>query len=687
MMLFKLSFKNLRKSMKDYTIYFLTLILGVAIFYVFNALESQQAMTGISASSHDLIQLMVTMLSFVSVIVAFILGFLIVYANNFLIKRRKKEFGVYMMLGMGKGGISKILFGETILIGILSLGIGLFIGVFASQFMSILVAKLFEADLSAYTFTISISALQKTTINFGIMYIIVLLFNAFTISRYKLIDLFHARQKGEKQKIKNTGLAVIVFIVAVCILGYAYYQVGYREATINEEKAGVMIVMGCIGTFLVFWSLTGFLLKFVQRFKRLYYKNLNAFILRQLGSNINTAVFSMTVICLLLFVTICAFSSGISMNNALRGDLQEMTPVDMCMQKTMDLTVDDGFDPIQVEKSHESVAMMLEKMGFSMDNMAEDYVEITIYTSNEINYGTTLSQYEEEVSKIFSYLRMDYAERIVGVSEYNKIAALYGNPTYELDDSEYLMICEYDNMEVLRNLPLKDGVNITIGDFTLKPAFADCQKGILMMGVSNTDSGFILVPDAVIAAEAGKLLTREKNFLAGNYNTDILEEKKEIDTILVEMSVDRGEGYRGADGITKLALYEGSVGLAAIIVFVVLYLGIVFLISGAALLALKALSETTDSKGRYEILQKTGADEKMIHHALFWQIGLFFMLPLLLAIIHSYFGMRFISFVLVVFKKGDMLSSMGVTAAILLLVYGGYFIATYNGSKRIIDEK
>ena len=157
-MLFKLSVKNMKKSMKDYAIYFLTLILGVAIFYVFNALDGQKAMLGLSQSGYQMVNLMVQMISLVSGLVAFILGFLIVYANNFLIKRRKKEFGVYMMLGMGKGGISGILFGETILIGILSLGVGLLLGVFASQFMSILVAKLFEADVTGDTCTVSVAA-------------------------------------------------------------------------------------------------------------------------------------------------------------------------------------------------------------------------------------------------------------------------------------------------------------------------------------------------------------------------------------------------------------------------------------------------------------------------------------------------------------------------------------------------
>ena len=180
MMSFKLAFKSMKKNMKDYVIYFLTLVLGVAIFYIFNSLDAQQAMLEMSESKRQIIDLMIQMLGGVSVFVSFVLGFLIVFANNFLIKRRKKEFGLYMLLGMGKGGISKILLIETLLIGIFSLAIGLLIGVFASQFMSVLVANLFEADMTEYKFIFSQSALIKTIIYFAIIYIIVMLLNLFT---------------------------------------------------------------------------------------------------------------------------------------------------------------------------------------------------------------------------------------------------------------------------------------------------------------------------------------------------------------------------------------------------------------------------------------------------------------------------------------------------------------------------
>lgn len=161
MMLFKLSIQNLRKSLKDYTIYFATLIIGVAIFYVFNSMEKQTIMMKTSSATYGVIKLMNSTMAAISVFVAFVLGCLIVYASNFLMKRRKKEFGIYMLLGMEKGRIARIIMTETIIIGLVSLVLGLTVGIIASQGMSILVAKLFEADMTKYQFVVSYSAIGK----------------------------------------------------------------------------------------------------------------------------------------------------------------------------------------------------------------------------------------------------------------------------------------------------------------------------------------------------------------------------------------------------------------------------------------------------------------------------------------------------------------------------------------------
>ena len=213
-MLFNLSLKNIRKSFKDYAIYFFTLILGVAIFYIFNSLESQTVMLKLNSSTKDIIKLMNNVLSGVSVFVSFILGFLIVYANQFLMKRRKKEFGIYMILGMSKKQISKILLVETITIGLISLVIGLVLGVALSQVMSIVVANMFEADMTKFTFVFSLSAWIKTMIYFGIMYLLVMVFNTIQVNRQQLIKLLTANRQNEEVKLKNTYLCIGIFIGA-----------------------------------------------------------------------------------------------------------------------------------------------------------------------------------------------------------------------------------------------------------------------------------------------------------------------------------------------------------------------------------------------------------------------------------------------------------------------------------------
>ena len=325
-MLFKLSARNMQKSFKDYAIYFITLVLGVALFYMFNSLDSQEAMLQVSSSTKEMIKLMINMLGMVSIFIAVILGLLIVYANNFLINRRKKEFGIYMTLGMGKRQISKILLLETIFVGIISLAIGLILGIFASQFMSILVAKLFQADMSEFEFVFSQNACIKTCIYFAVMFLAVMVFNTFTISRYKLISLLTASKKNEQVRMKNPIICIIVFIIAAIGLSYAYWMVTkgvFKMKNVDEttKAIGISVLIGIAGTVLIFWSFSGLILKLLQTKKSTYLKGTNMFVLRQLHNKINTTVISMSVICLMLFMTITALSSSIALKNSMQADI------------------------------------------------------------------------------------------------------------------------------------------------------------------------------------------------------------------------------------------------------------------------------------------------------------------------------------------------------------------------------
>ena len=696
-MLFKLSFRNMKKSFKDYAIYFLTLVLGVAIFYMFNSIDSQQAMIEVSQSTREMIQLLIQMLGMISVFIAIVLGFLIVYANNFLINRRKREFGIYMSLGMGRRQISGIILLETILIGIISLIVGLFIGIFASQFMSILVAKLFEADMSEFTFVFSKDACIKTCIYFAVMYIAVIIFNTLTISRYKLINLLTAVKKNEKVKLKNPIISILIFIASSVLLGYAYYLVtgGVYELRTDEQLLKP-ILMGVIGTVGIFWSLSGFILRLIQTRKSVYLKGTNMFVLRQLNNKINTNIVSMTVICLMLFMTISALSSSLSIQSALDSQLEKFTPVDVNLYKTAYLpesyvssysgkTIYNTEE--QIEDSRHPVSYTLETNGYDMNNL-KDIVEIPIYAIPEWTLKYSLGNYYEKAKTQFSMLTYDTPESVIKISDYNKIAKLYGEEQYSLNDDEYMVLCDFEQMINIRDEALKQNSDIEINGKTYHAKYKECKDGFVLMSTSNMNAGIILVPDSFEIKEENT----EQYFLAANYNAETEEEKIELNNVLAgevdsELFDNLSEKEINLEGMTKISIKEASKGLSTIIIFIAIYLGIVFLIASSAILALKQLTESSDNKQRYTILRKIGCDEKMINGALFRQIFIFFMMPLALAIVHSIFGIKFILSMLAALASPDeLLPSIIVTAVIIGAIYGLYFLATYIGSKNIIKE-
>lgn len=683
MMLFKLSLKNISKSIRDYAIYFFTLVLGVAIFYVFNAIDSQTVMLNISSRTYEVIKLMTTILSGVSVFVSFILGFLIVYASRFLIKRRNKEFGIYLTLGISKRKISLILFLETLIIGIISLGVGLFLGTVLSQFMSILVANMFEADLTNFKFVFSSEAMVKSLIYFGIMYLIVMLFNTIMLNKCKLIDLLHSNKKSETVKLKNPWLCLIVFIASVGMLGYAYYLVtfGYGKASIMSSVNGILvpIFMGMVSTFLIFWSLSGLVLRITMRFKKFYYRGLNSFTIRQISSKVNTTVFSMTVICLMLFFTICIFSSALSLKGSLSKSMRELAPIDVQFQKVRDVSEDSDTSNVIIGDNNVSLRDTLKRL--DIYGYLTDVTETNVYRMDSVTMGDTFGDRLDSVMSEYPFLAINTRENLVSESDFNRLAKLLGEDSVHLEDGEYVIIANYQMMANVRNSVLKYRPAISINGKSYVPKGDRVLNGFMELDSSYTNVGFIVLPDEAVAG-----LEPYKTMLSANYKArnDVDREKIE------EVIGDAMEEYFNVDTLitynSKLDIYEASVGMGALVTFIGLYLGIIFLISSAAILALKELSESADNRERFGMLRKIGADENMINRALFRQIFIFFMVPLGLAIVHSIFGISFANYILKSIGTKSTLSSIVLTAVFLVVIYGGYFMVTYFASKNIIKE-
>ena len=562
--------------------------------------------------------------------------------------------------------------------------------------MSILVAKLFEADMSEFQFVFSKDACIKTCIYFAVMYIAVMLFNTMIVSRYKLINLLNATKKNETVKIRNPFLAILIFIIGSIILGYAYYIVTVETNTLRVEKDLIKpILMGIVGTVAIFWSLSGFILTTIQKIKSIYLKDTNMFVLRQINNKINTTVVSMSVISIMLFMTITILSSSLSLRNSMQKDLIEMTPVDINLEKTANLpkvyTNKYGKKITTTKEQREDSKLLisetLKNNGLDM-SVLKDIVEIPIYAIEDLTIEKFLGDEFEEIDKEFPYLIYSSAEKIVKVSDYNKIAELYKIEKYTLNDDEYIMLCDFDNQVNIRNRALLDGNNILeIAGKKYKSKFNECKEGFIDMSTSHTNIGILIVPDDCNLTEAMK----KKYFLAANYNVKTDEEKEEIEKIFTENSSNFIQNLNNneiqIDGMTKISLVESSLGLTTIIIFIAIYLGLIFLIASSVILALKQLTDSSDNKQRYTILRKIGCDEKMINKALFRQIGIFFGMPLILAIIHSIFGIQFaLNLLSGIAKANELLPSIIVTIVIMSTIYGSYFLATYFGSKNIIKE-
>ena len=656
-MYFKLAAKNIKKSLKDYTIYFLTLVFGVCIFYTFNSIKSQGVMMELSGLQANAFELTNSVIGIASVFISFILGFLIVYANNYLIKRRKKEFGIYMTLGMENKSLSRIIFVETMLIGVISLGIGLVCGVLLSQGISVFTAKLFKTDITKFTFIFSKDAFIRTIICFGLIYLVVLIFNSYAVRKVQLIDLLNGARKNENLKVKNIWISVVVFLISITMIGIAYYMV--LKAGVAVVFNIVPIILGFVGTFLFFFSLSGFLLKILQANKKHYLKDLNMFVLRQINSKINTTFISMSFICLMLFVAICTFSGGLGITKAMNIDLDDLTQFDASFW---------SYDTDNI------IGVINEQYG-GLDPIIEERSQYTNYNT-ETTYSKFISQEAMEKNKNNYPIFVDDKIKAIKLSDFNSVMRMLGKEEIALEENEYYAFGDIPDLIKYIQEAMDRETNVIVNGNELKPANYEVMEVTTYNSTMKNNLCTFVVNDSLVNG-----LEVSMTNLNIKFNCSEEEAENFINNNL--RSVDR-VGKVPVYGMTKNELRDNSIGLGAMISYLAIYIGIVFLITSAAVLALQQLCESADNSYRYELLKKIGVDDKMIKRSLFYQIGIYFMVPLSLAIVHSIVGLKVSGDIVSIFGNANMLKYILYTMIAVVFIYGGYFIATYNGAKKII---
>ena len=661
----KLIIKNVRKNIRDYLIYFLTLTISVSVFYAFNSISDQPAFSEMGMTKTLLYDQLGILLSTLTVLIAVVLAFLIIYANQFLLKRRKKELGLYMVLGMKKGRISRIFAGETFCVGVIALVTGLCLGVALSQGISLVALKLFAIELSKFQLVFSVGAFQKTALCFAVIFLLVMTFNVWSVSSVHLIDLLTASRKNETSQNQSRLLPILLFFVSLaCILssGVMFYRNGILPSRENRsfQAAGILLVAG---TFLFFYSLSTVLVQVLRANSNVYLRGLNTFLVRQVGSKIRTNYFIMTIVCGLLTVTICAVSVGVSTALAMNELSGSATPYDLNVLSNVSMDGDS------------SILEYLASKDADLSGYAENMEQISIYEA-DFTYSSLFEGQNVELWPIDEGIS-DSGVSVLAVSDFNRALAMQGKEPVALTENQYLLNCNYKGTFQYVEKALESHADLVLAGIPLQRASDTVlEETYFMTSVGNNDRGTLIVPDAV-----ARSLTKDVNVLLVQYRPDA-----DSDAVLQKMipiGLDDTHGYRYAE---KNMMYDMFYGLNALVSFLCCYIGLIFLLICAALLALKQLTETTDNIYRYGLLQKLGAKKEQINRTLLSQTAIFFAAPLAVAGIFSAVLMGKAMEIVEEFMNIHISTNMVFTVVLFLVVYGSYFLATYLSCKRMVVE-
>ena len=701
-MLARLAVGNIRKSIADFGIYFLTVVLGVAVFYAFNSVSQQRTVLAMTESQDKIFELLGTVIGGVSVFIACVLVFLVVYANRFLVKRRKREFGIYLMLGMSTGDVVKIVAVESLITGAASLAVGLILGFALSQGLLYVTSLLFSADIasaSGIAFVFSADALAYTLVVFVAIFLIAAVVNAREVSKARLIDLMTAYARTEATALKSLPASLALFVVSVAMIGVSYKLLLDNGLLDLSPRFGAATVLVCAGTVLFFWSLSGFLLRIVQSSKALYYRGLNMFALRQLNAKVNTTFATLSVVCLTLFLALTSVCGGIGIRNAVEGNLAQSTSYSATVRTTYYYSTSEGFEEAGLGAYGDFAAELGGDMAAGLAQsatavgagdlqaLAEGGAQID-FLIDDVDDPLTIGDVERAAGIALTdvsgngALNPDYAStplQIVRLSQVNAALALAGAEPVELAEGECALLVDSDVTkgffeEVARRAPA-----IEVGGVRL--AAAQCIGRCIETTSFPTNTGALVVPDDAVPAGAltmGSLydvqcasVDDERAFVAA---CEAIEASDNPLTWPITMTQGRQD------------VIEQSASLSTIVAYLAIYLGFVLTVACAAILAIQQLSEASDNARRYGMLRKLGAPDGMIDRALLLQVAVYFVFPLLLAIAHSACAMQVVTDVVAVFGALDIGLMVAMCAGAFVAVYGVYFAVTYFAARRLTRE-
>ena len=508
-----------------------------------------------------------------------------------------------------------------------------------------------------------------------------MIFNTFSISKVKVIELLTANKKNEALKVKKLGVSVVLFLISVVCIGFAYHCIRENGMMQTDDQFWMSIIFGTIGTFLFFLSLSGFFLRILKTNKKFYYRKLNMFILRQINSKITTTFVSMTLLCLMLLVAIGVFSTGAGLATTMGRDMKKATPYDVSYVKYF--PEDEKNSEVKTDMRKE-----FESKGIDMNKFVDKSCMISTRLYEKLKFKIFLNGRDKLVDypKGVKASMEKSSPEIIGLSDYNEAMRKQGKQTISLKSDEYAVNCNFENMRKLWEDVCKDRVEIKMGGKALTAKSSMIDSTYYSASALPMDMGTLIVPDDV--AKKIPVHTVVYNCqLKGDAEENTHKLSKLMESVYPNKTMEERNKAPYHTAIYKVEMIEQSAGLSTVITYIAIYIGAVFLITCAAVLALQQLSENSDNVERYNLLRKIGADERMINHAMLAQIVIYFMVPLSLALVHSYIGVKVASNVISTLGNVNAFNGILASGGAILVIYGGYMLATYLGSKAVIKDK
>lgn len=672
----KLALNNVKKSLKNYLIYFITLVFGVIILYTFNSLDNDIAILSNNTLLSSSISFVRGIVSIFSILVCIIFAFLIIYANNYLMKQRKKEFGIYSILGMDRRDINKLMFREMMIIGIFSLIIGIVFGVFISKGLSIFALKMLGISSSGFSF--SILTTIKTIVFFGIVLLLVNKFNKKTIKKYKLIDLLNANKKNEVSVAKGKKSNLILFFLSIVSIVLAY--IIPLKMKISTFVLCICLILILVGIYLFFMSVSDFIMLKIKKHRFIYYKNLNPFTVSQISSQIKTMSMSITMICMLLFSSLIVIPFGISFGTYLIDDLQEATPYDVTLSKLFmngDNIVEYSTKKSDINSKIPSLKDELIANDFPLISFSKSTSDLRIYNLKNISQYDFITNDKDKTIKL-----KDNKLHIVSISDYNSTRKQSGLKEINLKDNEFAINCASENYRQFYEKYIKSQPQnyITLNGVKLKLNQTSLYTNSYNTNTVPLDLGTIIVPDAVIKDLNPIMITLNIDYKERSSN---LENKFMDSYYKFEEKIDNSEDY----SILYKSVIDGEKrALNTSFSFVAIYIGIILLISAGAILALQQLIESTVNKERSKLLSKLGVNKKDMKKAIFIQISILFAVPLILALINALFISKVLFVIMPFIAETGVITNMLLTLGLIIIVYGIYFIASLLESLNIVNN-